>query len=153
MFIEVRPSPQKSVQNVSPTVTAASVLKPFTEFFANCATELNKSVLSQWPTRWADLPQSWRTEQEKLLKAYDANPVIKRKLWPVNAAQIKDGAWPQFYIGAYPYCFRIPPYTAQRWPAGDAVPAAAPLNVTKPEGSATVAGSVERRRHSGPNLT
>ncbi len=123
VFIEVRPSPQKSVQNVSPTVTAASVQKPFTEFFANCTTELNKSVLSQWPTKWADLPKSWRDEQEKLLKAYDANPTIVRKLWPVNAAQIKEGAWPQFYIGAYPYCFRIPPYTAQGFPSGPAVPA------------------------------
>jgi FtsP/CotA-like multicopper oxidase with cupredoxin domain len=132
VFIEVRPSPQKNLQDTSPTVTAASVLRPFTEFFANCTTELNKSVLSQWPTKWADLPQSWRTEQEKLLKAYDANPTIKRKLWPVNAAQIKDGAWPQFYIGAYPYCFRLPPYTAQAWPAGPGVPPAHGPNQTRP---------------------
>jgi FtsP/CotA-like multicopper oxidase with cupredoxin domain len=131
VFIEVRPSPQQTLQNTSPTVTAASVLKPFTEFFANCTTELNKSVLSQWPTKWADLPQSWRAEQEKLLKAYDANPTIKRKLWPVNAAQIKEGAWPQFYIGAYPYCYRIPPYTAQGWPAGPAVPPAHGPNQTR----------------------
>jgi FtsP/CotA-like multicopper oxidase with cupredoxin domain len=131
IFIEVRPSPQRSLQNTSPTVTAASVQRSFDQFFANCTTELDKSVLSQWPTKWSDLPQAWRTEQEKLLKAYDANPTIKRKLWPVNASQIKEGAWPQFYIGAYPYCFRIPPYTAQAWPAGSAVPPAHGPNQTR----------------------
>jgi FtsP/CotA-like multicopper oxidase with cupredoxin domain len=45
-----------------------------------------------------------------LLKAYDSNPAIVNKLWPVNAAQIKAGVWPQYYIGAYPYCFALPRY-------------------------------------------
>ena len=41
-------------------------------------------------------------------QAYDSNPAIANKLWPVNAAQIQAGAWPQYYIGAFPYCFRLP---------------------------------------------
>ena len=120
IFIEVRPSPRKNNQ---PTVTAASVKTSFDQFFARCETELNKSVLSQWPTTWSDLPKAWTEEQQKLLKQYDADPTITRKLWPVDAAQIKAGAWPQFYIGAYPYCFRLPPYTAQDYPSGPAIPA------------------------------
>ncbi len=121
VFIEVRPSPRRNNQ---PTVTAASVKTSFDQFFARCETELNKSVLSQWPTTWSDLPKAWTDEQQKLLKQYDADPTITRKLWPVDAAQIKAGAWPQFYIGAYPYCFRLPPYTAQTFPSGPAIPAA-----------------------------
>ena len=29
-------------------------------------------------------------------------------LWPVNYAAIKNGEWPEYYIGSYPYCFKIP---------------------------------------------
>ncbi len=39
-----------------------------------------------------------------------------KQLWPVNAVQIKEGAWPQYYIGAFPYCYRIPEYTSTTWP-------------------------------------
>src|SRR5205807_3275896 len=31
-------------------------------------------------------------------------------LSPVNDKQIKEGAWPQYYIGSYPYCFKLPTY-------------------------------------------
>ncbi len=26
------------------------------------------------------------------------------------------GGWPQYYIGAYPYCFQLPQYTAATYP-------------------------------------
>ena len=29
---------------------------------------------------------------------------------------MRQGVWPQFYIGAYPYCFALPEYKAQTWP-------------------------------------
>jgi FtsP/CotA-like multicopper oxidase with cupredoxin domain len=37
-------------------------------------------------------------------------------LWPINKRQLAQGAWPQFYIGAYPYCFRLPEYTSDTFP-------------------------------------
>ena len=37
-------------------------------------------------------------------------------LWAKDAEQIEQGAWPQYYIGAYPYCFRLPKYTPAKWP-------------------------------------
>jgi FtsP/CotA-like multicopper oxidase with cupredoxin domain len=109
VFIEVRPSLRDASKQ--PIVTEASVSGPFGEFFTNCETELNKSVLSQWPRTWNDFPPSWVATQEKLLKQYDSDPVITNKLWPVDEAQRKAGAWPQYYIGATPYCFRLPAYT------------------------------------------
>jgi len=132
IFIEVRPSPQA---NGAATVDQTSVGPAFDEFFAKCATELTKNVVSQWPTKWSDLPESWRVEQERLLKAYDSDDTIKRKLWPVNDAQIKAGAWPQFYIGAFPYCFPLPSYTDGTWP---------PTQAAHP--SAHTAAAVEQTR-------
>ena len=41
-------------------------------------------------------------------KRYDQDPVIMNKLLPIDEAQRAAGAWPQYYIGAYPYCFRLP---------------------------------------------
>lgn len=76
------------------------------------------------PTQWSELPLSWRQSQEKLLKLYDTTAPYKgvsgrpghpalppsMQLWPQNAMEIKDGLWPQFQIGAYPYCFKLPTY-------------------------------------------
>src|SRR5205085_10040821 len=32
------------------------------------------------------------------------------KLWPYDSLQIATGMWPQYQIGAYPYCFPLPKY-------------------------------------------
>jgi FtsP/CotA-like multicopper oxidase with cupredoxin domain len=114
VFIEVRPSLRDA--SGQPVVTPASVKPAFDEFFTNCERELQKSILSQWPTIWGDMPRTWAAMQEGLLKRYDQDPVIVNKLWPVDEAQIKEGAWPQYYIGATPYCFRLPSYTETTWP-------------------------------------
>ncbi|HEX8411403.1 MAG TPA: multicopper oxidase domain-containing protein [Thermoanaerobaculia bacterium] len=111
VFIEVRPSPRTQDEANAPTVTAATVREPFAEFFKQCAATLKASdPLIQWPRFWEDLPAAYRTSQETLLKAYDSSGKYAKKLWPVDERQIAERAWPQYYIGAYPYCFRIPSY-------------------------------------------
>jgi FtsP/CotA-like multicopper oxidase with cupredoxin domain len=112
VFLEIRPSLRT---NGKPVVTPASVKPAFDRFFAECAQKLQVSVLSEWPYAWSDLPLAYRTAQEAMLKKYDTTPNIK-KLWPVDAAQIKKGDWPQYYIGAYPYCYRIPDYVQSTFP-------------------------------------
>jgi FtsP/CotA-like multicopper oxidase with cupredoxin domain len=107
IFIEVRPSPRKNGQ---PTVTEASVRESFDKFFAECGLRLANDPLLQWPRTWSDLPAAWVAEQENLLRQYDSDPTIKSKLWPVNAKQWAEGAWPQYYIGAFPFCFRLPEF-------------------------------------------
>src|SRR5207248_1813863 len=52
-----------------------------------------------------------------------------RPLWPVDKAQLKVGAWPQYYIGAYPYCFRLPEYKEQTWPPAKPAPTMAGMNM------------------------
>lgn len=109
IFIEVRPSLRDA--SGAPVVTPASIKQPFDQFFANCEAHLKNNVLSQWPNRWSDMPAAWAATQKALLQRYDQNPTIVAKLWPANAAQLAVGAWPEFSIGATPYCFRLPEYT------------------------------------------
>lgn len=68
------------------------------------------------PTKWEQLPVAWRTNQEALLKEYDRTAPYKGKhgglehdmrLWPSNKTQIDAGVWPQYQLGAFPYCFRL----------------------------------------------
>ncbi len=121
VFIEVRPSPR---EDNKPTVTPESVQKHFDRFFAQCEERLSRNVLDQWPRKWDDLPDSYTDDQKKLLKRYDEElekkypgaKFNKQFLWPTNDWQIKQGSWPQYYIGAFPYCYRLPEYTATAWP-------------------------------------
>jgi FtsP/CotA-like multicopper oxidase with cupredoxin domain len=103
---------------VHPTLRGAGVLEPsdaevksnFAKIFSAC--ETNGS-----PTKWEQLPPDWRKLQEALLKKYDATAPYKgqpgklphmMQLWPPNEAELAQGLWPQFNIGAFPYCFRLP---------------------------------------------
>jgi len=115
VLIGVRPSPWATVNGVrQPVVTEDSVKVAFQQIFNNCQA-------GHGPQKWQDFPQSWQTQQETLLKQYDntspwqgvngATPEDK-KLWPQDQMAIDQGVWPQWYIGAYPYCFKIPKYTA-----------------------------------------
>lgn len=65
------------------------------------------------------MPVDWQNTQETFLKQYDKTaPYHGQKgalppdmqLWPVNQNLLGHGLWPQFQIGAYPYCFRLPKY-------------------------------------------
>lgn len=118
VFIEVRPSLRAGGK---PIVTPESVAAPFQAFFASCASELSTNVLKEWPRNWNDMPPAWAATQKSLLIQYDNEMSTKygknfRKLWPVDNTQIKQGAWPQYHIGAFPYCYRIPDYTQAVWP-------------------------------------
>ena len=124
VFIEVRPSLRESGK---PVVTPESVASSFEKFFAKCEVELSRSQLKEWPTTWSDLPSDWTDRQKKMLKEYDAEleknygPGV-RKLWPVDEAQIKMGAWPQYYIGSFPFCYRLPAYSSNNWPPAKTTP-------------------------------
>ena len=107
VFLEIRPTLREGGK---PVITEDSVKQAFATFFDECDKRLGMSQLSQWPHHWLDLPEGYRKLQHQQLDEYDKTPNIK-KLWPVDAAQIARGDWPQYYIGAYPYCFRLPQFT------------------------------------------
>jgi FtsP/CotA-like multicopper oxidase with cupredoxin domain len=86
-------------------------VKPaFDEFFRRCEVELGTIQQRTWPRKWTDLPKSWTDMQKEKLLQFDAQAGTKKKLWPVNEQELANGAWPQYYIGSYPYCFRLPEY-------------------------------------------
>jgi len=94
-----------------PVTTPDSVKKDFDEFFDRCEVELNKGSHREWPRQYLkDLPAAWTDKQKTDLGKFDSQPGGGTPLWPVNQKQIDEGAWPQYSIGSYPYCFKLPAY-------------------------------------------
>jgi FtsP/CotA-like multicopper oxidase with cupredoxin domain len=110
VFLMIAPSP-RAEQSRAPAVTRQTVSAPLGEFFADCEAQLPRgSAPKQWPRVWNDFPKSWRDLQEGLLR--DNYP----KLLAANRKAIEQGNFPQYYTGAFPYCFRLPEYTQSKWP-------------------------------------
>jgi FtsP/CotA-like multicopper oxidase with cupredoxin domain len=120
VLVQVRPSPRDPRSN-QPLVTEASVRKAFQEVFDACGH-------GHGPHKWEDLPKAWRDSQEQLLKAYDAQVPLAR-LWDADQKAIAAGEWPQYYVGAYPNCFRITP---EKMPVG---PEGAPAKMGQSPGT------------------
>jgi FtsP/CotA-like multicopper oxidase with cupredoxin domain len=67
------------------------------------------------PDKWEKLPQTWRDRQLYLLEEYDNTAPwnggrglpADRQLLPPTRERIARGEWPQYQIGAYPYCFDL----------------------------------------------
>jgi FtsP/CotA-like multicopper oxidase with cupredoxin domain len=119
VFVEVRPLPRDNTGKL--TTSPEKVQQSLDGFYAQCEARLRRNVLLEWPKTWADLPADWTDQQKSLLQAYDKQlakiygvPPAKQ-LWPVDEMQLQQGQWPQYYIGAYPYCFRLPEYTETTW--------------------------------------
>lgn len=111
VFLELVPSPRAKNEQRTPEVTADSVKTDFDKFFTDCAARLNrKDAPQQWPKIWTDLPKAYRETQDKLLKD------TQKKLYDANQSAQANGAFPQNYIGAFPYCFRLPVYTSKEFP-------------------------------------
>jgi FtsP/CotA-like multicopper oxidase with cupredoxin domain len=90
----------------------------FARFFAQCEAH-HPSASAPWPRKWSDLPAAWVTQQAKLVQQYDAMPMpngspmpIGMQLGTVDQHQIAAGLWPQYQMGAAPYCWPIPKYSA-----------------------------------------
>ena len=131
----------------SKRITTAPPVPPppsFDEFFKQCEVELNKGSHVVWPMTWPDPTKPDPTKPDSL-KAYtamqrqliqdrfDKQPNIGQPLWPVNQAQIDRQLWPQYYIGSYPYCFKLPKFP----------------EVTQSPVPTTGAGSAEMQAHQG----
>jgi FtsP/CotA-like multicopper oxidase with cupredoxin domain len=111
VFLEVRPSPRV---NNKPTIGPDTYKAQFDAFFKTCEQRLRASPLAEWPSNWNEAPLgpwtspgTWTAMQMKLLDASDQ---------ATNTKVAQAGQWPQYYIGAYPYCFQLPNYPYQSFP-------------------------------------
>jgi FtsP/CotA-like multicopper oxidase with cupredoxin domain len=103
VFLQILPLPRDNAGTL--TTSPADVTAGLDHFFKDCAAQL-KYPPNQWPMRWSDMPKDWIQKQTDLLKAYQSkNP--DQKIWDADEMLIHDG-WPQYYIGAVPYCFVLP---------------------------------------------
>jgi len=120
VFLEVRPSP---IVNGRPTEPDEIFANQFNDFFKACYERLKSNPLVEWPLSWNEKPlgpwddppgsgnpnpNTWTGQQALLLQAYDQDKPAAQKLWPQDLQQLQTNLWPQYYIGAYPYCFQIP---------------------------------------------
>ena len=107
---------------IRPALRSGSTLEPSTDFVMQQFGEIFKQCEAQGiPQKWTQLPASWTDSQKALLQKYDSTAPYKgvngalpasMKLWPRNDEKINAGQWPQYSLGAYPYCFKIPDYDA-----------------------------------------
>lgn len=87
------------------------------------------------PTYWTEMPTPWQGLQRQLVKSYDNSapykgqsppkggpPVLpaNMQLWPVNQKEIDNRLWPQYQMGFFPYCFRVPVYDPAKVKMGQA---------------------------------
>jgi FtsP/CotA-like multicopper oxidase with cupredoxin domain len=111
VLLEVRPSPRVGDK---PTITPDTYKAQFDTFFAACESQLKRDPHSEWPTNWDETPLgpwttagTWTATQMSLLDSSDQ---------AANAEVAGKKLWPQYYIGAYPYCFQLPAYKDAAFP-------------------------------------
>ncbi len=109
VLIFVRPA-LRTKTGLTPSETNADSI--LAAFFQRCET-------NGPPKLWTDMPLAWQNLQKSLLQQYD-NTVpyqghpgtlpASMRLWPADQAQIAAHLWPQYQLGAAPYCFPLPKY-------------------------------------------
>jgi FtsP/CotA-like multicopper oxidase with cupredoxin domain len=113
VFLEIIPLPRDNQGNL--TTTPEQAMAGLEPFFQQCALQL-RNPLNQWPAIWKDLTNNaWLAKQKELLMDYqNKNP--GQPVWDADMTADTDGSWPQYYMGAVPYCFALPAYTAGVFP-------------------------------------
>jgi FtsP/CotA-like multicopper oxidase with cupredoxin domain len=111
VFLQIKPSPRAANTSRTPAIDAASVQAPFNDFFTQCEAQLpSATVPKQWPRLWIDAPKTFRDWADQTVMTYAPD------WYKQNQLAIANGAWPQYYVGAFPYCYRLPDYTQSTWP-------------------------------------
>jgi FtsP/CotA-like multicopper oxidase with cupredoxin domain len=109
VFLTIRPSPRDPRNDNVPRITATDVQKNFGAFFTKCNAELKDATgPKMWPRNWKDLDSLPDLQTQLLGYVRD----FGLKGWTEsNTHLIENGYWPQYFVGAYPYCFKLPKWT------------------------------------------
>lgn len=124
VLLFIRPALRPPGGQLQPTDTQVNTI--FTRIFAQCE---QQGPPANWNSLTTPGWQSWKGLQQNLIQSYDKTAPYKgqpgqlpldMQLWPVNAQEIAQGAWPQYSIGASPYCFPLPKYDPAKMKMGQA---------------------------------
>lgn len=107
VFLNVRPSPRVNGQ---PTVTEATATQQLGSFFGDCEKALKANNLLQWPLMWGQLPTDYLAGQFALLVMDGVGKPDDQQLMRADFKSILAKQFPQYYIGAFPYCFLLPDF-------------------------------------------
>ena len=117
VFLQLKPTPRAANATRAPVITDTGVNSPydikapFADFFKQCEVNLpSATVPKQWPRLWSDAPDSFRKWADVTVDKF------AHEWYLPNQKAIANGAWPQYYVGAFPYCYRLPVYTSSTWP-------------------------------------
>jgi FtsP/CotA-like multicopper oxidase with cupredoxin domain len=117
VFLQLKPTPRAADATRAPVITNTGVNSPydikgpFSDFFRQCEANLpSATVPKQWPRLWSDAPDSFRKWADVTVNQF------AHEWYQPNQNAIANGAWPQYYVGAFPYCYRLPDYTSSTWP-------------------------------------
>lgn len=121
VFLQVKPSPRSADAARKPSITADTVKASFKAFFDRCEMELRPPVSTpkQWPRLWSQAPKEFTAWADATVEQYALDWYIQ------NQNAVLNGAWPQNYVGAVPYCFPLPAYP-QGSPAANTAAAQSP---------------------------
>ncbi len=120
VLLNVRPSPRGP--DGTPTVNEKTVKPIFDKVFADCKAGTQ-------PMEWKNWPPDWQSWQKELITTYDKTAVWQGKpgnlphdqqLWPQNEKAMAHQMLPQYYIGAFPTCFKIAPWNGSDKSMGQA---------------------------------
>jgi FtsP/CotA-like multicopper oxidase with cupredoxin domain len=119
VYLQIRPLPRDPTGDFATpskfTTTPEQAVEGLGEFFLRCTEELKRNPLKSWPNTWEDLPRIWTDKQNALL-ADQEHRQRNQGQWSEDLALRREGIWPIHYVGAFPYCFALPAYTAPDWP-------------------------------------
>ncbi|HEY2324379.1 MAG TPA: multicopper oxidase domain-containing protein, partial [Thermoanaerobaculia bacterium] len=108
VFLVIRPTARDHENNNMPIITPDAVKKNFDNFFAECNAQLKPATgPKMWPTSWRDLDKPPLNELQAQLMGYVDKYGIPG-WFASNQKLIANGYWPQYFVGAYPYCFKLP---------------------------------------------
>lgn len=108
VFLQIKPSPRKNDARREPQVDEKKMRAAFEPFFDECEAQLlSNPGPKEWPRRWQDVPEKTRTALLDPVKTY------MPQWYEIDQEMIRQGNWPQYFVAAYPYCFKLPRYTAR----------------------------------------
>lgn len=111
VFLTVRPSPRDPKNNNVPLILPSNVASDFGEFYKQCNAQLLPATTPKmFPINWK---QDLTPDLQNLLMGY-VKKYGMEGWFEKNTKLIDDHYWPQYFVGAYPYCFNLPRYTGSK---------------------------------------